>query len=872
MKKNLLIVWLLITFFGGVIAQEITLTQKILPEGLVNKNETDYYGNSVAMDGNYAVVGATGYNLGTGCAYVLYYDGNQWLTQAMLMASDGEEDDAFGKSVAISGNTIVVGASGEDDGGYSQGAAYVFTMPFAGWQDMTETAKLKPYNGTSSQYFGRSVAIKGDKIVVGAPSSSSSSGSAYVFTRPAEGWVDMSQSTKLMLSNGNTGYYLGEHVAMSDEYIVVASEKGGAYIFPVPNGQGFVFQIAKLTSTSNYGSGIGSSVSIHNDCIVLGAKLDNTKGTSSGSASVYIKPDTGWEDMDETVKLFAEDSGADQYFGTSVFACENYIAIGSVAKKDVGSVYLFTKQRAEWSSLSQSAKLQPTDGIREYGYGNRFGSCIALSNEQLLAGASQDITNGGGAGAAYAYKMPAEGWNAMDETQKVLAPVYKNNEEDFFGSVIDMDGEYAVIGVPDHLDNTGCVYVLHLQNDSWRKVAILTASDPQTNVGFGCSVAINGDNIVVGSMYDTGYSYNLKQGKAYVFTKPESGWTDMTQTAMLLPSDPSTAYFFGSDVDIDGNNIVIGAFNDVWYQTGKVYVYTKPTNGWVDNLETAKLSPSSNTEYDEFGKCVAISDDIIVVGAPNRNSKRGKAYVYSKPESGWVNTTESATLKNIYVWSSFGISLSAHNNQVVVGGYFLYNKPQEGWTGDINAILISSDGTYNTSRSILNISDNYMVVGDENDENGSVHIFKKVINESTYSWDLMQKVENVNSKSEDFFGCGVGVSGDYLLVGAKGEDEKGWQSGAVYSYKITNTSTDVENEIKSDLMIYPNPTSGVIYVKLKDDISHKVTVYDISGKLLKEIYSSSIIEVIDLKEFENGVYIVSVENKSVVTMKKIIKK
>jgi len=73
-------------------------------------------------------------------------------------------------------------------------------------------------------------------------------------------------------------------------------------------------------------------------------------------------------------------------------------------------------------------------------------------------------------------------------------------------------------------------------------------------------------------------------------------------------------------------------------------------------------------------------------------------------------------------------------------------------------------------------------------------------------------------------------------------------------------------------MIYPNPTSGVIYVKLKDDISHKVTVYDISGKILKEIYSSRIIEVIDLNEFENGVYIVSVENKSIITTKKVIKK
>ncbi len=128
---------------------------------------------------------------------------DQWIEQGKLTASDGAERDVFGSAVAVSGDTIVVGAVGDDA---EQGSAYVFVKPAIGWANMTEAAKLTASDGAALDWFGYSVAVDGDTIVVGAPGGptgpSTIPGSAYIFIKPPGGWVDMTQTAKLTASDG----------------------------------------------------------------------------------------------------------------------------------------------------------------------------------------------------------------------------------------------------------------------------------------------------------------------------------------------------------------------------------------------------------------------------------------------------------------------------------------------------------------------------------------------------------------------------------------------------------------------------------------------------------------------------------------------
>jgi hypothetical protein len=210
----------------------------------------DYFGFfSIAISGDTVVVGAVGDDIGAntdqGSAYVFVKPPGGWgnMTQtAKLTASDGAAGDWFGNSVAISGDTVVVAAAAADIGANTdQGSAYVFVKPPGGWGNMTETAKLTASDGADSDQFGASVAISGDTVVVGAVGddigANTDQGSAYVFVKPAGGWTNMTETAKLTASDGAYGDRFGFSVAISGDTVVVGAPwKESAYVFVEPHG------------------------------------------------------------------------------------------------------------------------------------------------------------------------------------------------------------------------------------------------------------------------------------------------------------------------------------------------------------------------------------------------------------------------------------------------------------------------------------------------------------------------------------------------------------------------------------------------------------------------------------------------------------
>jgi hypothetical protein len=277
---------------------------------------------------------------------------------AKLTASDGAAGDHLGTSAAVSGDTVVVGAPLNSGATAGQGSAYVFVKPGGGWVSATETAKLTASDGALDDQLGHSVAVSDDTVVVGAwfdnVGPNANQGSAYVFVKPGGGWVSATETAKLTASDGAGNDRFGQSVAASGDTAVVGAyfddhaanaNQGSAYVFVKPGG-GWVSatETAKLTASDGAADDrLGQSVAVSGDTVVVGAYFDDV-GTNAnqGSAYVFVKPDGGWASGTETEKLTASDGAAGDLFGTSVAVSGETVVVGADgANGDRGAAYVF---------------------------------------------------------------------------------------------------------------------------------------------------------------------------------------------------------------------------------------------------------------------------------------------------------------------------------------------------------------------------------------------------------------------------------------------------------------------------------------------------------------------------------------------------
>ena len=250
--------------------------------------------------------------------------------------------------------------------------------------------------------------------------------------------------------------------------------------------------------------------------------------------------------------------------------------------------------------------------------------------------------------------------------------------DDYFGWSVAVDGDVAVVGAPgDELEFRlpGSAYVFTRESGVWTRVADLTATDGSNGDRFGVSVAVDGDTIVI-SAKRHGVD-DVQHGAVYVFTKPASGWADVIETAKLTASDGADEDRFGAKVALAGNTIVVGAPHDddggEMSSVGSAYVYIKPESGWVDATEDAKLTASDGDESHQFGRSVATDGTTVVVGAPlneRDDFPSGSAYVFVRPDGGWAPADETGMLTPSYgaVNNQFGSSIAVAGDYIVVGG------------------------------------------------------------------------------------------------------------------------------------------------------------------------------------------------------------
>jgi len=380
-----------------------------LPIIACGDKKEDYFGISTAIHGNTAVVGAqNAYGKdaeGQGAAYVYTRMGTAWVRQAKLVASYGPTATRFGYSTAISHETVVVGAWKDSEVDTEAGAAYVFARSNGIW---TQQAKLTA-GGGGFAYFGRSVAIDGNSIVVGADFATNQgtmSGAAYVFTRSGEAWT---QQAKLTPSDGAEMDRFGASVAIQEDTVVVGSylddevstNSGSIYVF-VKSG-GTWMQQAKLTASDGAeGDMLGLPVAISGDTIVVGAYKDDDAGEDSGSAYIFTRTDGVWS---QQAKLIASDGAAGDNFGKTAVISGDTALIGAPGDDDKGSnsgsVYVFRRTGSTWT---QWGKLTASDGLAGDGLGS--DNSISLSGPYALVGAPYADDKPTQSGAAYVFTLP----------------------------------------------------------------------------------------------------------------------------------------------------------------------------------------------------------------------------------------------------------------------------------------------------------------------------------------------------------------------------------------------------------------------------------------------------------------------------------
>jgi len=389
----------------------------------------------------------------SGAFYPLTVDPLVWAEQQKLVANDGAEADAFGSSVSLDGNTALVGTPGDNDKGSDSGSAYVFVRSGAVWADQQ---KLVAIDGAKDDSFGHSVSLGGDTALIGAwrdDDKGYDSGSAYVFVRSGSVWAEQQ---KLIATDGAKNDRFGYSLSVSGNTALVGayadddkgSTSGSAYVF-LRSGGVWTAQQKLVASDGAVNDQFGYSVSLSADTALVGAYTDDDNGADSGSAYVFLRVGNVWT---EQQKLVASDGSAGDNFGGSVSLTGDTALVAAPRDgSDSGSAYVFVRKNGVWTP---QGKLVASDGASQ----DYFGFSVSANGEAALVGAIADDDKGASSGSAYVFVRNGSSWAELD---KVVAS--DGATQDSFGISVSLNGDTALIGAYSDDDNglaSGSAYVL----------------------------------------------------------------------------------------------------------------------------------------------------------------------------------------------------------------------------------------------------------------------------------------------------------------------------------------------------------------------------------------------------------------------------
>jgi len=848
--------------------------------GLTEIHEEDHYGAVMASDGNVMVIGATGgYGRSSGAAYVMERVDGEWVVQAKLSAKLGQQ--LFGATLAVDGDTVIVGAFAEDLPGakYSAGAVYVFRRSGPQW---IEEARLTASDAARNDEFGRSIAIEGDTLLIGSFNrgfvEEPNAGAVYVYRRTGSMWAE---TALLHADEPFNGGAFGSAVAMDDGLVAIATRVEGpndtypyeVYVYSHAAG------VLTRTATLSTGDALGSSLAIAGNTIVAGMPYydQGLNLIDSGGAYVFALQNDQWSDGQ---LLAPSDSGQFAYFGNTVDIDGDVLVVGAYGEVHgnyTGAAYRF--QRTSDGNWLEQERFQ---GLTTEA-GDSFGRSVLVHGSEILVGApnkdsevidsglvhrfqivdndtdvalaafkhiskeqmkieyaaqeaglgfriavyrsadeffdpgdlsfliaQHDIATGNGIGD---FTFQAGPYNAarpylvalaitdiaeytLDNNQQVLRQVEPLELIERFpaltpaisanvigyGRTLAVDGKWAVVGAPSFLNAVGAVYVLENVDGTWIERAMLRADEGAALDAFGNDVAISGETIVIGAPFESSRAQSA--GAAYVFRYADGLWK---REAKLTASDAATNDNFGSAVSIEAGVVVIGASRKN-ARVGAAYVFN-----WIDGnwTETATLSETSIYGPGEFGAEVTVDQHRIFISAPKVNA----VYVFNWIDEKWTRTAELRTESS---GPYFGRSIAVEGDLLAVSSgegsdrqHIHIFRYEHLWT--VEHVLAEDSTDYIRDFGIsLALDDNRLLIGTSTSYRsptipGSVHLYQR---SNDGYWIHETEFTSIVAAVPDYFGDDVAIAGDSILVGAYGSPSSTNPSGAVYSFEIVEDNTD----------------------------------------------------------------------------------
>ena len=697
----------------------------------------DYFGRSVAISGDTVVVGAQNNDdAGTdsGSAYIFSRNtggADNWGQVKKLTASDAAAGDWFGRSVAISGDTVVLGADGNDDAGASSGSAYIFSRNFGGADFWGQVKKITASDAAAGDWFGLSLAISGDTVVVGAYGNDDAgafSGSAYIFSRNFGGADNWGQVKKLTASDAATYDFFGLSVAISGDTVVVGAYgnddagafSGSAYIFSRNFGGADNWgQVKKLTaSDAAAGDWFGFSLAISGDTVVVGAYGNDDAGASSGSAYIFSRNFGGADNWGQVKKLTASDAATYDFFGLSVAISGDTVVVGADSNDDAGtdsgSAYIFSRNFGGADNWGQVKKLTASDAT---GW-EHFGRSVAISGDTVVVGAEEKDN----AGSAYIFTLTHGQWS-QEKRQNAASAT--------FGSSLAVNQDVLAVGAPQDGTN-GAVYLFYRNSvsgpDTWEQK--LKINGYMSGEQFGFSVALGGDKLVVGAPY---YANGGKEGAAYVFYR-NLGGPDSWGKIQTLTASSDGGGLFGWTVSLSGDKVAIGAPSN-WYFAGSAYLFYRNQGGLDMWGEVRRINASDPWLLNQFGYTVSLNGDTLVIGAPFHDSDKGAVYIFSRNQGAAPDNadnwgqTQKRMANHAETGDHFGYGLSLNGDQLVVGA------PDEDSQGE---------------------------------SAGAVYVFYRNYGGTADNWGQVKKTLVTGGAAGNKFGWSVSGDSDAALVGANG--------------------------------------------------------------------------------------------------------
>ncbi|WP_417389767.1 Calx-beta domain-containing protein [Gimesia sp.] len=838
--------------------------------------------DAIAIDGDVMVVGsplnsASGEDAGAAYIYIRNDQGtpadqsdDTWEYQTSLMPDMSQLSNysvgaRFGTSVAIDGDTIVIGARQASLNVYHTGAVFVYTRVGSDWKTQPPEMEIltTPLN-TNAVYFGDAVSIYENTIVVGVPgdsSGASSGGVAYIYEKTGSSW-STADVRKLIPSDPAANTDFGVAVSIYDDLLVVGdsrnaahgSNSGAVYIY-TRSGDSWIDTApaeTKLTaSDAGSNSYFGGSVSTNGSEIVVGSHQAQEHGTGTGAAYLYSRNGADWSTLPpDEIKLTG--TAAYDYFGTSVSLSDQRLVVGAPGAGDAGSIFIYTKEGATWDTGTMTETVETINSTESLSYGDT----VAISGGTIAVGVPGISRDGIESGALFVYQASAlDTWTLASE----LSPTdlqSAHNVGDFFGTSIVTTDQYMLISAPrsdSPLSPEGAVF-LYTRNDAgtpadqnddfWEYTTAFTAPDPEQTRLFGETFAIAGNTILINAILDN------STAEVYIYEMNGTDWTTTAPTvtpllsrlSRTIPQDSITA---NTALVIQGDTIAVSgtlATGNTGF-SGAVYVYTRNGSDWSTSLPSETvLFASDGSANDHFGYAIDLDDNKLIVGAEGKQN-RGGAYLYERGVTGWDSATETIlNASDTLTGDRYGSVVAIDGNTVAIsapyhsgandksGAVYLFDG-SAGWNNPTEIKLTQSDqNSFYRFGSSLALDGNLLAVGSPKN---AVFLF-----DGSNGWDLYQETMLTYPDSSDLLGHGFGstiaLHNNNLVVAALTNEYT--NRGNVFSFNRQTPAFSIdsafitENDSGTQTLELTVTASGIIPGLYADPIS--IDLATVSGSAL----------------------------------------